>query len=250
MDLGLKGKGVIVTGGSRGIGRAMADCFAREGADVSICARGVEGLERARQGLAAHGTRIHAALCDVSDADALADYVAQAHEALGAVQVLVNNPTGAGDSETDQGWQRNFDVDLMGVVRASRLVTPIMISAGGGCIINISSVSGEMPSTRSPGYAAIKAAVIQYTTSQAKSLAPHGIRVNCIAPGSTFFDGGFWDGIKADNPSLYEATVASVPFGRLGAADEIADAAVYLASDRARWITGQTLTVDGGQSLR
>lgn len=250
MDLGLKGKGVIVTGASRGIGRAMADCFAREGANVSICARGAEALESARQDLATHGTSIHAAPCDVSDPDALATYVAQAHEALGTVQVLVNNPTGAGDSESDDGWRRNFDVDLMGVVRVSRLVTPMMIAAGGGCIINISSVSAEMPSTRSPGYAAIKAAVIHYTTSQAKSLAPQNIRVNCIAPGSTFFDGGFWDVMKAENKDIYDATVASVPFGRLGTVDEIADAAVYLASERARWITGQTLTVDGGQSLR
>lgn len=250
MDLGLSDKGVIVTGASRGIGRAIADGFAREGANVSICARGAEGLEQARRDLSAHGTQIHAAGCDVADAEALARYVEDAGRALGEVHVLVNNPTGAGEGDGDEAWYRNFEIDLMATVRASQLARPMIAAAGGGCVINIASVSGQMPGPRTPSYAAIKAAVIHYTTSQAKALAADNIRANCIAPGSTMFEGGYWDKVRAANPETYQATVDRVPFGRLATVGEIADAAVFLGSSRARWITGQTLTVDGGQLLR
>jgi len=250
MDLGLNGRGVIVTGASRGIGFAIAEAFAREGAHVSICARGAETLEQARIKLITHGTRIHAAQCDVSDAAALTRYMEEASVALGQVNILVNNPTAAGEGTGDDAWKKNFDTDLMSTVRASRLATPMIVAAGGGCLINIASVSGQMPAPRTPAYAAIKAAVIHFTTSQAMDLASKNIRVNCIAPGSTMFEGGFWDKMRASTPDVYDATVGSIPFGRMGTVEEIADAAVFLASSRASWITGQTLTVDGGQRLR
>jgi 3-oxoacyl-[acyl-carrier protein] reductase len=242
--------GVIVTGASRGIGHAIADGFASEGANISICARGAETLETAREALSRHGTLVHAAVCDVSDTDALAAYTAEAGETLGRVNVLVNNPTGAGEGDEDDTWRRNFDIDLMAAVHAVRLAVPMMSAAGQGSIVNISSVSGLMPAPQNPSYAAIKAAIMQLTTSQAKKLAADNIRVNCIAPGSTMFKGGFWDRMRANNPGHYHATIDSIPFGRLGTVEEIADAAVFLASPRAGWITGQTLTVDGGQVLR
>lgn len=250
MDLGLNGMGVVVTGASRGIGRAIADGFAREGANVSICARGAEALERTRVELSSHGTRVHAATCDVSDPAMLSRYMADAEQALGQVQVLVNNPTGAGEGEDDEAWRVNIDTDLMATVHATKLAVPMMAKAGDGSVINISSVSGLKPAPRTPAYAAVKAAVIHYTTSQALALAPDNIRVNCIAPGSTMFEGGYWDRTRKKTPDLYQSTVETVPFGRLGTVEEIANAAVFLASSAARWITGQTLTVDGGQTLR
>lgn len=249
MKLGLGGKGVIVTGGSRGIGFAIADAFAREGANVSICARNADGVETARERLAAHGTTVHTAPCDVSDADALAAYIEEAGDALGRVNVLVNNAWGAGETDDEDGWKRSIGVDLMASVRASWLAVPLIEAAGGGSLIHVSSISGMHPSPESTPYGAIKAALIHLTRTQAVALAEKNIRVNTVAPGSVFFEGGVWDEIKRDDPEYFEEVEDEIPFGRMGKPEEIADVAVFLASDGARWVTGQALAVDGGQLL-
>jgi 3-oxoacyl-[acyl-carrier protein] reductase len=249
MKLGLKGKGVIVTGASRGIGYAIADSFAQEGANVSICARGAESLEHARERLSSHGSTIHAASCDVSDNNALEDYVIKAHKALGDIHVLVNNPSGFGETDDAEGWGKSIDIDLMALVRASWLVVPLIEAVGGGSVIHISSISGMAPSPESIPYGAIKAAVIHLTATQAKMFAEKNIRVNSIAPGSIFFEGGVWDEVRHDDPKLFNDVVNEIPFGRMGTPEEVANVAVFLASAPARWITGQTLAVDGGQLL-
>ena len=249
MELGLKGKGVIVTGASRGIGYAIAERFAREGANVSICARGAELLEHAREQLSSHGSKIHTESCDVSDSKALEDYVIKAQEALGNIHVLVNNPSGFGETDDAEGWGKSIDVDLMALVRASWLAVPLIEAAGGGSVIHISSISGMAPSPESVPYGAIKAAVIHLTATQAKMFAQKNIRVNSVAPGSIFFEGGVWDEVRHDDPKLFNEVVGQVPFGRMGTPEEVADVAVFLASVPARWITGQTLAVDGGQLL-
>ena len=249
MELGLNGKGVIVTGGSRGIGFSTAEAFAREGANVSICARSEGPLETARKALAAHGGTVHAAACDVSDPAALADYFAAAHQALGALHVLVNNPSGFGRTDDEDGWQVSIDVDLMAPVRGSWHAVPLIEAAGGGAIVHISSISGLTQSQRTPPYGAVKAALNQYTMTQALDLAPRGIRVNAIAPGSIYFEGGVWGKAKTDNPALYQSILKSIPGGRYGRPEEVAAVAVFLASDPGCWVTGQTIAVDGGQML-
>ena len=249
MDLGLKDKGVIVTGGSKGIGLAIAEGFAREGARVSICSRGAGALEAARDRLASHGGVVHAAPCDVSDGAALEAYVAAAHEALGAVHVLVNNPSGFGMADDDEGWTLAFDIDLLALARATRLAVPLIEAAGGGSVIHISSISGMEPSPGSAPYGAVKAAVIHLTTTQARDLAARNIRVNCVAPGSILFPGGSWEDVQKNNPDGFAEVVATIPFGRMGTTDEIANGTVFLASEPARWITGQTIAIDGGQLL-
>jgi 3-oxoacyl-[acyl-carrier protein] reductase len=249
MDLGLKGKKVIVTGASRGIGLSIADTFAKEGADVSICARGAETLEAARKKIAARGTKVHAKTCDVSDADALTAYIEAAAGALGGLNILVNNPSGFGRTDDEEGWRLGLDVDLMALVRGSWAAVPHIEKAGGGAIIHTSSISGLTSSLRTPPYGAVKAAVIQYTKTQALQLAPKNIRVNCLAPGSIEFPGGTWDDAKKNNPKLYDGIKRSIPFGRLGEPDEVANLAVFLASDAASWVTGVTIAVDGGQML-
>jgi 3-oxoacyl-[acyl-carrier protein] reductase len=246
MDLGLKGHKVIVTGGSRGIGRATALTFAEEGADVAICARGTEALEATRAELEALGVTAFAARCDVGDADDLAAFLDAAREALGGVDVLVNNTSGFGVGDDEGGWRTGFDVDVMGSVRASWQVVPWMEERGGGSIIHISSTSG-MEAGSPPAYAAVKAALISHSKTLAAALAPKNIRVNCIAPGSIEFPGGLWEQVRENAPDQYEAIRSTIPFGRLGTDTEVASAVVFVASPRASWIAGVNLPVDGVQ---
>lgn len=249
MNLGLNGKAAIVTGGSRGIGLAIANTLAREGANVSICARNADQLEQATIALGRHGGKVHASTCDVSDADALSSYINDAAQALGGLNILINNASAFGRSEDEAGWRSSFDVDLMASVRGSWSAIPFIEKAGGGAIVHISSISGLGASTRTPPYGAIKAALIQYTMTQALDLAKKNIRVNCVAPGSIYFEGGTWDNARQNNPALYESIQNSIPSGRFGTAQEVADLAVYLSSSAASWVTGQTVAVDGGQML-
>jgi 3-oxoacyl-[acyl-carrier protein] reductase len=247
------GRRVLVAGGSRGIGRAIAVGFARAGASVSICARGADALEEARRELAElaelGGGAAHASVCDLSDRAQIEAWVAQAAQALGGIDVLVNNASGFGAGDTDEGWDASFRVDVQAVVRASRAALPYLEQGVSPSVVNLSSISALKPSTRTPAYGAAKAAVIHYTTSQAATWARKGIRVNAVAPGSIEFPGGLWEQRKAADPELYRRTHASIPFGRMGTAEEVADLVLFLASDAARWITGQAIAVDGGQTL-
>ncbi|MGD9603326.1 MAG: SDR family NAD(P)-dependent oxidoreductase [Gammaproteobacteria bacterium] len=248
MDLGLKGKSVIVTGASRGIGRAIAHAFADEGANVAICARGGDALEKTRGELAAKGVKVHAAGCDVGNAAELNRFLDGAHAALGRVDVLVNNPSGFGVTDNEDGWAASLAVDVMAPVRATWKVVPWLEAQGGGAIIHISSISGLEASL--PGvaaYAAVKAALVSHSKSMAVELAPKGIRVNCVAPGSIDFPDGFWDNVHKGNKAFYDSVVASIPFGRMGRPEEIANAVVFLASQKASWVSGVTLAVDGVQ---
>ena len=249
MKIDLSGKRAVVTGGSRGIGRAIALACAEAGAAVSICARGAEALGQVQGEIAAHGVTAHAQPCDIADAAAVSAYIAAAAAALGGIDILVNNASGFGSSNDEAGWARSIDVDLLGTVRATWAAVPFLTESRTGAIINISSISGLGAAARTVPYGAVKAALIQYTQSEAAGLARQGIRVNCVAPGSIEFPGGMWEKRKTSDPKLYNAILNSIPWGRLGRPEEIANAALFLSSDAASWVTGQTLSVDGGQFL-
>jgi 3-oxoacyl-[acyl-carrier protein] reductase len=249
LQIDLGGKRVVVCGGSRGIGRSIALGFAACGASVSTCARGADALDTVNADLSRHGGTVHTALCDLANAADIERYIAAAGAALGGIDILVNNASGFGLGNDESAWTASIDVDLMATVRASTAAEAALIASGTGAIVNVSSISGYRPSARTPAYAAVKAAVIQYTTSQAALLARKGVRVNCVAPGSIEFPGGLWEQRKTSAPQLYDAVLKSLPFGRMGTPDEIASAVVFLASPLARWITGQTICVDGGQLL-
>ena len=249
MGFDFSGRRVVVAGGSRGIGRAIALGFASAGADVSICARGAVELQATRQALADLGRRAHAAPCDLADAQALAAYVALAAEALGGIDVLVNAASLMVGGDGEDAWDASLGIDVMAVVRACHAAQPWLARSPAPAVVNIGSISGLEPSTRTPAYGAAKAMVSHYTGSLAALWARQGIRVNCIAPGSIEFPGGLWDRRRAAGEPMYERVLRSIPFGRLGHPEEIAEVALFLASPHARWITGQTLVVDGGQTL-
>jgi NAD(P)-dependent dehydrogenase (short-subunit alcohol dehydrogenase family) len=249
MQISLIGKRAVVTGGSKGIGRSIALAFAGAGAAVSICARGQAALETTANQILALGGTTHAGVCDLADKDAIATYIAAAAGSLGGIDILVNNASGFGASDDEVGWTKSIEIDVMATVRASHAAVPLIEKAGGGAILNISSISAYRASTRTAPYAAVKAAVINYTMSQALALASKKIRVNAIAPGSIEFPGGMWEKRKTLDPKLYGAVLHSIPWGRLGAPEEVANAALFLCSDAATWVTGQTLSVDGGQFL-
>jgi 3-oxoacyl-[acyl-carrier protein] reductase len=249
VKLGLAGKGVVITGGSRGIGRAAALAFAEAGANVAVCARGAPALGRVEQQLRALGVRVHAQACDVADPVRLDAFLVGAHASLGRVDVLVNNASALAASDDEQGWRRSVDVDLMAAVRASERVTPWMESAGAGAIVHVSSTLGglEGDGAAAASYATAKGALVAHAKMLALKLAPRGIRVNCVAPGSIEFPGGVWADLRERDPASYRRVLATIPSGRMGRAEEVANAIVFLASDAASWITGVTLAVDGGQ---
>jgi 3-oxoacyl-[acyl-carrier protein] reductase len=244
----LDNKVIAITGAGRGIGRAIALTFAQAGANVSICARGEEALRDTESELRRVGHKVHAMTCDLSNAEAVTKYVTSAAEALGGVHVIVNNASGFGGSDDENAWMKSIDVDLLASVRASRAALPYLEKSHGS-IIYISSISGLRHSPRNPAYGAVKAALVQYTLTQAALYASKHIRVNAIAPGSIEFPGGSWERRKTTDPKLYNATLSRIRAGRMGTPQEVANVALFLASSAASWVTGQTIAVDGGQML-
>jgi 3-oxoacyl-[acyl-carrier protein] reductase len=251
MDLGLAGRKCVVLGASRGIGRAIALGLAAEGAAVGVCARDPGPLEEVAATIRGRGQACHAATCDLADRAALAAYLRSARETLGGLDVLVHNASALAVGPDAAAWQASLDVDLLAGVHACETVVPWMQASGGGSILLVSSVAGlEASPMPDFAYTTVKAAIIAYAKKLAVAQGPHGIRVNSIAPGSVDFPGGIWDRVHREQPDFYAAVVGSIPMGRMGTPEEVADVAVFLASDRARWVTGACVPIDGAQHRR
>ena len=255
MDLGLTGRVVVVTGGSRGIGFAAAQALVAEGAHVVVCARGAEQLQRAVEQLriaAVNGASAEGVSADVSSEAGVATVIDAAVATFGRLDVLVNNvglAKGADlESTTDADWQDAFDQTLFPAIRASRLAVPHMRKQGGGAIVTVSSIFGRESGGRMT-YNAVKAAEISLTKSLAQQLAKDQIRVVSVAPGSILFEGGsWWKRVQADPKGMAEFVARELPFGRFGKPDEIGAAIAFLASPKASWVSGTTVVVDGCQS--
>ena len=248
MDLRLKGKSVLITGASRGIGLAAAKAFAAEGARVMLTARSLDTLAEARAAIA--GAVVHAA--DIVTPEGAAAAVEATVAAFGGIDVLVNNVGGGGGGpriadSTDEDWRKVLDVNLLQTVRMMRLALPEMKGREGAAVVNVASISGWVPQLAMSGqYGAAKAALIFDTERWALEFVPYGIRVNTVSPGSILVPGNGWDRYRMAQPAYYEDYVKhGFPMGRLGTAEEVADAIVFVASPRAHWINGRNVPVDG-----
>ncbi len=248
MELGLIGTRALVTGATKGIGRAIATALLREGASVAICARHGDAVEAAVAELnsgAAHGARAIGASVDVADHEALRAWVASSAEQLGGVDTYVHNTSGK-PARNLEGWRKNFDIDLMSLVHGAEAATPFLCDGGGSLISIGTTATAEHFAMGANSYSAFKAAVTNWTLGQAQVLGPKGVRCNVVSPGPIFVEGGDWDFIKQGMPPFFEATEKAHPGGHLGTPDDVADAVLFLASARARHINGVNITIDGG----
>lgn len=248
MDLGLEGRKAIVTGGSRGIGWHTARVLAGEGCDVGICARGEEGVEEAVAQLESEGVTAFGRALDVADAPALEAWVRDAEDALGGLDVVVPNVSALGGGEGEQGWKRSFEVDLMHTVRTVETALPFLDKSDAGAVVIVSSVSAREAGAFEGPYGTLKAALVRYATGLAAELAPDGVRVNVVSPGTIYIEDGFWGQVEQDDPEFFEEALQWNPTGRMGTPEEVARAIAFLASPASSFTSGTNLLVDGSIS--
>jgi 3-oxoacyl-[acyl-carrier protein] reductase len=245
VDLGLQGLRALVTGGTRGIGRAIVDTLATEGASVGFCARTERDVTDTVEVLKARGCVAAGLVMDVADEASMQRWVTASAAELGGVDIVVANVSALAIPDEAANWRASFDVDMMGTVSLVKAAMPYLEQSSAASIVTIGSVSGREIDFAAGPYGTFKAAIIHYTQGLAYQLASKGIRANSLSPGNTYFSGGVWENIEQHNPELFAQALALNPTGRMAKPEEIARAAVFLCSPAASFITGANLLVDG-----
>ena len=250
MDLHLSGKKAVVTGGTRGIGRAIAELLAEEGCDVAICARNQKGIDEAVKALAQKGIKATGAAVDVADARALRAFVGEMAQRLGGIDIFIANVSALAMGMDEESWRKSLDIDVMGTVVGVEAAVPFLEKSSAGAIVVVGTTGAiEMAGAMRP-YASVKAALIPYVKGLARNLAGKGVRANMVSPGNVYFKGGVWNLVEERSPVLFQEMVSRNPMGRMGTPQEVADAVVFLASPRASFVTGTNLIIDGALTQR
>jgi 3-oxoacyl-[acyl-carrier protein] reductase len=245
MDLKITGKTALVTGGTRGIGRATAELFAAEGANVAFCARDANEVAATEQAIAALGVKAKGTVLDVADADGLLAWVDSSAAEFGGIDMAVANVSALAIPESDENWETSFHVDLMGTVNLVKAVLPHLEKSSVKSVVAISSVSGREADFASGPYGTMKTAIIGFMAGVALQVAEKGIRVNTVSPGNTYFPGGVWENIEGGNPELFSFAMGLNPTGRMGTPEEIAAGVVFVSSPIASRMSGANLLIDG-----
>ena len=253
MDFRLQGKNALILGGTRGIGRAIAETLAAEGCNIGICARNPDQVKGTVAALAATGIKATGASVDITDGKALKAWIQEAGEQLGGIDILVSNASALAIGNTEEAWRGGFDIDIMGAQRSVDAALPSLEAAaennGDAAILFVSSVSAA-ETTNISAYGAIKAALIHFAKGVAKEYAPKNIRANVVSPGTVYFKGGVWNMIEENMPDVFNETLDRNPMGRMATPQDIANAAAFLVSPVSSFTTGVNLVVDGAITSR
>jgi 3-oxoacyl-[acyl-carrier protein] reductase len=249
MDLDLKGKDVILTGGSRGTGRATAELFAAEGANIAFFSRDRAQVDETVASLARHGGTVIGDVFDLNDMANYPGWLTSAAERLGGCDIFVPNASASG-SQLAGDWTKCFEFDLLGTVKGCDALAPWLEKSGAGSIVILSSIAAVETFIVPQAFNAIKAALLTYAKQLGQALGPKGIRVNAVSPGPITFPGGNWDMARQHNPDFYEATRQQFALGRFGECDDVARMVVFLASPMCSYITGTNVIIDGGYTKR
>lgn len=250
MDLGLRGRKAIVTGATKGIGRAIVDLLAAEGCDIGLCARAEDEVEAATRELRTRGVNAVGEAVNVRDGDAYKAWLTKAVEQLGGCDIFIPNVSAGGGFDSEKNWVRNFEIDVMHTVRGAELLMPFLEKSGTGSIVIISSTNAVETFAAPMAYNAMKAALLTYGKQLAQHVGKKGVRVNSVSPGPIYFEGGAWEMIKGTQPKFYDWAVRQIPCGRMGTPEEIARVVAFIASPAASLIAGSNIVADNGFTKR